>query len=106
MLPEAAVFFLDGGVVDAGEAAVPRLTQKQLGRAQGYDWRGNIRELQNVRERGLILSSGGQGEGTAGGEGEIVSEEEWRRRERCGGRGSGGGPPSCWESRRRRWLHE
>ena len=37
----------------------PRLTQRQLARAQDYYWPGNIRELQNVIERALIVSPGG-----------------------------------------------
>ena len=37
----------------------PRLTQRQLARAKQYDWPGNIRELQNMVERALILSRGG-----------------------------------------------
>ncbi|MGA2598077.1 MAG: sigma 54-interacting transcriptional regulator [Bryobacteraceae bacterium] len=33
------------------------IDQKTLDRLQGYDWPGNIRELQNVIERSMILSS-------------------------------------------------
>ena len=35
---------------------VPRLTEADLLKLQGYHWPGNIRELQNVIERAVILS--------------------------------------------------
>jgi DNA-binding NtrC family response regulator len=35
------------------------LTQRALQRIEAYDWPGNIRELNNVLERALILSGGG-----------------------------------------------
>ena len=38
--------------------SVPRLTQANLVELQRYDWPGNIRELQNVIERAVILSQG------------------------------------------------
>jgi len=34
------------------------LSQGSLGRLQGYDWPGNIRELQNVIERACVLAKG------------------------------------------------
>ena len=34
------------------------IDQKTLDLLQSYDWPGNIRELQNVIERSVILSSG------------------------------------------------
>ena len=34
------------------------LSQGSLGRLQGYDWPGNIRELQNVLERACVLAKG------------------------------------------------
>jgi len=37
---------------------LPRLTRTQLQQLQSYDWPGNIRELQNVVERAVILSRG------------------------------------------------
>jgi transcriptional regulator with GAF, ATPase, and Fis domain len=37
----------------------PRLTRGAIGRLQGYDWPGNIRELRNVIERAVILARGG-----------------------------------------------
>jgi transcriptional regulator with GAF, ATPase, and Fis domain len=36
----------------------PALTQADVARLQQYDWPGNIRELQNVIERAVILSKG------------------------------------------------
>lgn len=38
---------------------VPRLAEAQLGALGHYDWPGNIRELQNVIERAVILAKGG-----------------------------------------------
>ena len=35
------------------------IDKKTLDLFQSYDWPGNIRELQNVIERSVILSSGG-----------------------------------------------
>jgi len=39
---------------------VLRLTQQQVRRLQQYEWPGNIRELQNVIERAVILSDSGK----------------------------------------------
>jgi len=74
----------------------PRLTRRQLERAAQYDWPGNIRELQNVMERAVILSSAGRLEfelpssspavaapHPVAAEDAIVSEKEWRERERA-----------------------
>ena len=73
----------------------PRLTQRQLTRAQDYDWPGNIRELQNVMERALILSPSGaalefdlpntvrEKPSPRIVHDEVVPETEWRRRERA-----------------------
>jgi transcriptional regulator with GAF, ATPase, and Fis domain len=36
----------------------PRMTDEDGRRLQGYEWPGNIRELQNVIERAVILSKG------------------------------------------------
>ncbi len=36
----------------------PRLTKASIAKLQGYDWPGNIRELQNVIERAAIISRG------------------------------------------------
>ncbi len=40
--------------------AAPPLTNHDVARLQQYDWPGNIRELQNVIERAVILSKGGR----------------------------------------------
>ena len=37
----------------------PRLTNGSMKQLQSYPWKGNIRELQNVIERAIILSQGG-----------------------------------------------
>jgi transcriptional regulator with GAF, ATPase, and Fis domain len=82
----------------------PALTHDDVARLQGYDWPGNIRELQNVVERAVILSKGvrlrfdvalsGQpaygvdgvdradGMDEADAEDVIVTDREWRERER------------------------
>jgi transcriptional regulator with GAF, ATPase, and Fis domain len=38
----------------------PKLTTGNIHQLQTYDWPGNIRELQNLMERAIILSVGGQ----------------------------------------------
>lgn len=78
----------------------PRLTRAGLSKLQNYDWPGNIRELQNVIERAVIISRGGvldfdlpttaatlprvrqsvQAEGNA--ESAFLTEAELQRRER------------------------
>lgn len=40
--------------------AEPRLTQANVKQLQSYQWPGNIRELQNVIERAIIVSSNGR----------------------------------------------
>ncbi|MEN8761366.1 MAG: sigma 54-interacting transcriptional regulator, partial [Thiogranum sp.] len=37
-----------------------RLSKQQVDRLQGHSWPGNIRELKNIIERGVILSKGGR----------------------------------------------
>jgi DNA-binding NtrC family response regulator len=37
----------------------PTLAQAEAERLQRYDWTGNVRELQNIVERAVILSKGG-----------------------------------------------
>lgn len=39
----------------------PPLTSEHIGQLQTYDWPGNIRELQNVVERAVILARNGRG---------------------------------------------
>ncbi|MGA2748301.1 MAG: sigma 54-interacting transcriptional regulator [Verrucomicrobiota bacterium] len=78
-----------------------RLTQAHIAQLQAYDWPGNIRELQNMIERALILAQNGalwfdfptgqkaaaipaQTPAADGGMGEpaILTDLEFRRRER------------------------
>ncbi|WP_447971199.1 sigma 54-interacting transcriptional regulator [Nitrospira sp. M1] len=40
--------------------AHPRLTKRHVSLLQGYDWPGNIRELQNIIERALITANSGE----------------------------------------------
>ena len=56
-LPLLAGFFLQRFAKKFGKP-VKRLAQDTLGRLAAYDWPGNIRELQNVIERGILLSPG------------------------------------------------
>ena len=79
----------------------PRLTKALVAKLQRYDWPGNIRELQNVIERSLIVSGGQElqfdipqpGGGRSmphpasvsrqgASEEEVVTEDEMRARER------------------------
>jgi formate hydrogenlyase transcriptional activator len=76
---------------------VPRLPIRELDRACTYEWPGNIRELQNVIERAVILARGGALElplpvttAPAAGRsdspedlGEIIPEARWRDLERA-----------------------
>ena len=74
----------------------PRLTKRELDRAQQYDWPGNVRELQNVVEHAVILAQDGaltldlpQLKPVASaaavtaeiGPTEVISEVEWRAKE-------------------------
>jgi transcriptional regulator with GAF, ATPase, and Fis domain len=79
-----------------------RITPAQLKQLQRYDWPGNIRELQNVIERAVILARGGvlqlelvlpagtaeanpalRAETAALAASRIIREEKWRERERA-----------------------
>ena len=78
----------------------PRLTRDHVRELQQYDWPGNIRELENVIERAVLLSRGGaldvegvlgergtaprRGASATGSEAApaLVPDIEWRRRER------------------------
>jgi transcriptional regulator with PAS, ATPase and Fis domain len=53
-----AQFFLGQGARKAGRSA-PSLTAEALQRLASHSWPGNIRELRNVMDRALALSSGG-----------------------------------------------
>lgn len=55
---QLAVHFLEQVCRDFGRSC-PQLTQAQAATLQAYAWPGNIRELKNVIERAVILSSGG-----------------------------------------------
>jgi transcriptional regulator with GAF, ATPase, and Fis domain len=79
-----------------------RVPQREVERAEDYDWPGNVREMQHVVERAVIVSSGGNlsldlprrvtssPDGPAprpsprfvAVEAPVIPEEEWRRRER------------------------
>ena len=76
----------------------PRVSEQQCEQLQRYDWPGNVRELQNLIERAVILSREGtlfldpawlpetptgrlRTPASTPGD-EIVSDSEWRRRER------------------------
>jgi transcriptional regulator with GAF, ATPase, and Fis domain len=77
----------------------PRFTEAHARLLQSYDWPGNVRELQNATERALILAQKGALQfdllpsdlgalpplpvpGTNGTESPILTEMEWRQRER------------------------
>jgi transcriptional regulator with GAF, ATPase, and Fis domain len=78
---------------------MPKLPVREIERAQRYDWPGNIRELQNVVERAVILARGGSMTlllpdaappstqplpmSEAIDEGDIVTEDRWRDLERA-----------------------
>jgi transcriptional regulator with GAF, ATPase, and Fis domain len=77
----------------------PRFTESHARLLQSYDWPGNVRELQNAAERALILAQKGAlhfdllpdelgappplpDTGPNGSEAPILTEIEWRQRER------------------------
>lgn len=72
----------------------PRLSQREMERAQGYNWPGNVRELQNAVERAVILARGGAltldlpGQPkplptpTKSDRHKIIPESEWRAKEK------------------------
>ncbi len=72
----------------------PRVTQREMERAQGYDWPGNVRELQNTVERAVILARGGTLDldlpsgvksvvAVKTSPGKVIPEVEWRAREKA-----------------------
>jgi transcriptional regulator with GAF, ATPase, and Fis domain len=77
--------------------AAPPLTPEDIESLQRYDWPGNIRELQNVIERAVILSKGARlrldlalprigsiaGASTSSRRDDVLTEREWRDRERA-----------------------
>ncbi len=81
---------------------LPKLTQAHLVQLRNYDWPGNVREMQNLIERALILAQRGplrfdlppaagevpapmpgQGADAGGAEAQILTDPELRRRERA-----------------------
>lgn len=57
-IPLLAKYFVGLSAKKLG-CAKPRLTRAGVAKLQSYDWPGNIRELQNVIERAVIVSRGG-----------------------------------------------
>ena len=56
-IPLLALHFMQKSAVRLG-VPVPRLTRENVRQLQEYDWPGNIRELENVIERTMILAKG------------------------------------------------
>ena len=54
-----AALFLANGRRAAGTSRAPALSPAALALLRAYAWPGNIRELRNVIERAVLLSSGG-----------------------------------------------
>jgi len=75
--------------------AVPKITEREVARAQAYDWPGNIRELQSATERAVILSRGGpldlelpKGKflmetPKSRSQAKVIAEAEWKAMERA-----------------------
>lgn len=57
-IPLLAQYFVELSVKEL-RCSKPRLTRAAVARLQNYNWPGNIRELRNVIERGVILARGG-----------------------------------------------
>ena len=69
-IPLLVEYFIERYAKQAGKK-IKNIRRKTLDLFQGYDWPGNIRELQNVIERAVVLC-----------EGEIFSvDETWLKRE-------------------------
>jgi formate hydrogenlyase transcriptional activator len=69
-IPLLVEYFIDRYGRKAGKN-IRSVNKKTLDVLQSYDWPGNIRELQNIIERSVILSSGG----------EFSVDESWLSRE-------------------------
>jgi transcriptional regulator with GAF, ATPase, and Fis domain len=72
----------------------PRISHREMERAQLYSWPGNVRELQNMVERAVILAQGGSLVLEIPGQAqprqlrqespvEIITEQEWRNKEKA-----------------------
>jgi transcriptional regulator with GAF, ATPase, and Fis domain len=78
----------------------PAVPTREVERAQDYDWAGNVRELQNVVERAVIVARGGKLKLDLPGAGRlhvrqratepsptasatVITDREWRERERA-----------------------
>jgi transcriptional regulator with GAF, ATPase, and Fis domain len=100
-IPLLAVHFLEQAA-HRHKVPLPKLTQAHLAQLRNYDWPGNVREMQNLIERALIVaqrgplrfdlpSAGGEdtvpvpepGAEAAGSEVQILTDPELRRRERA-----------------------
>lgn len=58
-VPQLATHFIDLACKKL-KRATPRITQSDVLQLQRYDWPGNIRELQNIIDRAVILSQDGR----------------------------------------------
>lgn len=58
-IPALAEFFT-AKFARAAEKAVPTLSAEALAKLTAFDWPGNVRELENVIERAVALSDGGE----------------------------------------------
>ena len=65
-IPLLVEYFVDRYSRNAGKR-IKRVSKKSLALLQSYDWPGNIRELQNVIERSVILADGDT----------LIVEERW-----------------------------
>ena len=59
-IPPLAALFLQRTIEKLNRNTLPQLTVSDIHQLQAYDWPGNIRELENVIERAVILSRGGK----------------------------------------------
>ncbi len=58
-IPSLVQYFVHRKTQEMNLQYAPRIPRETLDRMQAYDWPGNIRELQNIVERALILSNSG-----------------------------------------------
>jgi formate hydrogenlyase transcriptional activator len=56
-IPQLVLFFLERSCQKFGKK-IEAVSQEALDHLMAYDWPGNIREMQNVIERGVVLSHG------------------------------------------------